>query len=343
MGRTFSAQRVSQRSQTPASARMSRRRREEESFNTRLPINVLIVEDDDFQKLAVQLTLEAAGKRANVEVVCTIAATGSAALDEVRNASFDFDLVLMDYLLLGANGAGTRAASSHLPTIRSELGANKSIVMLSGDEQEVMLARCLALGADAYRLKPVTTEIALELLFYAEHKKQFLFKRQRQAHTRGDVQKGLGPPTHGDDAAGGAHWAPHEDPAERLIKKFSLMADSQSFAHGRRSPIQIGMVTVPREEASPLWQPSSTTSGPSWATSGVGATVSEACKRMVAIKVCHRASLRGPPPPPHRHVNAVLQQVSTGEKAFEVRELCDGGELFETLQVCLPRAFLAPS
>ena len=46
---------------------------------------------------------------------------------------------------------------------------------------------------------------------------------------------------------------------------------------------------------------------------------------------CDRAHLRGPPPPPHPHVNPVLQQHVEGERAYVVRLLCDGGELFSAL------------
>ena len=39
----------------------------------------------------------------------------------------------------------------------------------------------------------------------------------------------------------------------------------------------------------------------------------------------------GTSPAEHPHVNRVLSRLTTGEQCVELRELCDGGELFDLL------------
>jgi len=51
----------------------------------------------------------------------------------------------------------------------------------------------------------------------------------------------------------------------------------------------------------------------------------------VALKVSAARSVRLSPPPEHRHVNRVLKLLIKGDKVVEMRELCEGGELFDHL------------
>ena len=146
------------------------------------PINVLVVEDDQYQKVAISWILERTGRQAGYAVTVKCVETGHFALEEAKSQSRDgqsFDLVLMDYILLAEHGQPSRTASAHLPALRAQLGPTAAIVMLSTSEQEVQLARCLALGADAYRLKPISAATVHELLDYAREKRDFLRKRRR--------------------------------------------------------------------------------------------------------------------------------------------------------------------
>lgn len=71
----------------------------------------------------------------------------------------------MDYLLLGDNGE-LGCLRAHLPAIHHHA--------VSHQEQEVELTRCLELGADAYRLKPIRADGVREILLYVREKREFL-------------------------------------------------------------------------------------------------------------------------------------------------------------------------
>ena len=293
-------------------------------------LRVLVIEDDDYQKIGLAWVLESAGRSAGLTVTVKHVETGAAALEQCRDESFD--LVMMDYILLSDDGTPSRAASSHLPAIRSQLGASATIVMLSTSEQEVQLARCLDLGADAYRLKPLVMDAAKELLKFSREKRDFLQKRRRISTEREEDDESAAPSVADGMPLGTSAWSPavarrarrpgisdRREPLESLSRRFTMLsADGSVFAHGRRSPVHLGMWS---EGANAL---------------GTGASACAAAHggplTMVAIKVCHKAHLRGPPPPPHPHVNGVLQQLVEGERAFVVRVLCDGGELFDKLR-----------
>ena len=50
-----------------------------------------------------------------------------------------------------------------------------------------------------------------------------------------------------------------------------------------------------------------------------------------AMKVYPLQCVRGAPPPPHPHVNKVLMRAVKGGQCIELRDLCEGGELFDLL------------
>ena len=292
------------------------KRRSEPTDPTALtPLRVLVVEDDDFQLTIACMTLETAARGAGVALSIETSDTGLFALEECRSHQQPFDLVLMDFIL------SDHTASSHLPAIRAQLGQTAAIVMLSAADEELQLTRCLDLGADAYRIKPLTFNMAVELFSYGREKRDFFRKRRRTLHpsvTESETELALG---------GSA--SPLRDPEEPDApgRSFTMLsAGDNVFAFGRRSPVHLGM-----------WQASAEALG------NDAAAVSHAHggpQAMVAIKTCHRAHLRGPPPPPHPHVNHVLQVVIEGERAYVARQLCEGGELFPLLKLKPPLSLM---
>ena len=49
------------------------------------------------------------------------------------------------------------------------------------------------------------------------------------------------------------------------------------------------------------------------------------------MKVYELSAVRGPPPPEHSHINAIVRRRVRGKQCVETRVLCDGGELFDLL------------
>lgn len=166
------------------------KRRSEPTDPTALtPLRVLVVEDDDFQLTIACMTLETAARGAGVALSIETSDTGLFALEECRSHQQPFDLVLMDFIL------SDHTASSHLPAIRAQLGQTAAIVMLSAADEELQLTRCLDLGADAYRIKPLTFNMAVELFSYGREKRDFFRKRRRTLHpsvTESETELALG-------------------------------------------------------------------------------------------------------------------------------------------------------
>ena len=216
---------------------------------------VLIIEDDEYQTLALTWLLETAARSAGVMVDIKTVVDGQSALEECQQRRPTVDMVLMDHILLGDNGAPSRAASSHLPLIRAELGMTATIVMLSTSDQEVELVRCLDLGADAYHVKPIASTTVSGLLAYTREKRAFLRKRRRLIDDCADMPLGfsaspVGSPVitrraHGDAPAADEVAAASEDGASSTqCRKFNMLEQGTSaFAHGRRSPVHLGMWT----------------------------------------------------------------------------------------------------
>lgn len=249
-------------------------------------LNILIVEDDEYQTVALKIVLEATAKAVGLAVQISTVVTGAFALGECQSVQGrQIDMVLMDYILLNDEGEASRAASSHLPLIRAELGTAATIVMLSTSDQELELARCLDLGADAYQVKPVAPETVREIFKYAREKRDFLRKRRRRVDAIGEAlapsssslaPSSSSPPTQqqqqqplrrvptASDLPLGASASPAsaspvfarrasnseraaaaaDDLAAKLSRCFSMLsANGSAFAHGRRSPVHLGMWT----------------------------------------------------------------------------------------------------
>ena len=138
-------------------------------------VHILHIEDDTFQQMsmaAVLKAIEAKNPGSSMQLTCV--SSGAEALTAAQTYSDEFDLVLLDYRLPGGNG------DTVLPGIRSLVGSLCAIVMLSGEAQEDAMQRCwLDLGADSYRVKPVTAPAVVDLLTYALQKRTYLQKRRR--------------------------------------------------------------------------------------------------------------------------------------------------------------------
>jgi CheY-like chemotaxis protein len=259
---------------------------------------VLMIEDDLFQQAALTAVLRVMeSQHPSICIKLTTAETGAEGLEACRNKGFD--LILLDYKLPGGDG------DTVLPLIRERVGHVPAIVMLSGSAQESSMQRCwLELGADSYRLKPIAPPVVHELLLYALQKRRYLNKRRRQASPSptdgGAMEEGQKPAKRGGNTA---LRSPSEEreaiAATEAVQEQDVSAPGilSLLANGRRGPVRLGF------------------------TGGLPC----------AIKVILMRHVRGEPPPPHPHVNSVIKRLVTGEQCVEMRELCDGGELFDEI------------
>ena len=236
-------------------------------------LRVLIVEDDVYQIGVLSHLIGKADTLSGVSSSLQIAANGADAVRLCEEASFD--LVLLDYLLPGGDGAQI------LPQVRKTLGKKAAIAMVSSSQQESPMIACLKLGADTYRVKPLAITHIAELLAYTVQKRAFLQKRRRLPSR-----------------------SPSRSPSRERPDPAVDMSPDMILAYGRRSAVYIAMASSaaappPSEDA---------TSSP---------TFSPADSAPVAVKVGQMASVRGPPPPPHPHVNSVIKR--TVEPSFEPR------------------------
>ena len=68
-------------------------------------------------------------------------------------------------------------ADAVLPSLRTMCGGAPAVVMLSSEEMVTPLKKCLTLGADAFRLKPLNTTELNELVQYTLRKRQYVTER----------------------------------------------------------------------------------------------------------------------------------------------------------------------
>lgn len=279
-------------------------------MGTRL-LRVLGVEDDPFQRNAMRMIIDHVATRyPNLTVSLTLAESGKAGLDACRGSD-GFDLVLLDYKLPGGD------ADTVLPALRKELEQVAAIIVLSGNAQEAPMQRCwLDLGADSYRIKPISRTTLEELVDYTLQKQNYLQKRRRAEGEAHDLEGGTEPKrTCASDLIGASdsfgsygtsdgmkesgetcgEW----NDADLATSDLELNAPGflSILSEGRRGPVRLGF----------------------------------AASKPVAIKVMDRRFVRGPPPPEHPHVNTVMKRLLKGEQCVEIRTLCDGGELFDSL------------
>lgn len=172
------------------------------------------------------------------------------------------------------------------------------------------------LGADSYRIKPISRTTLEELVDYTLQKQNYLQKRRRAEGEAHDLEGGTEPKrTCASDLIGASdsfgsygtsdgmkesgetcgEW----NDADLATSDLELNAPGflSILSEGRRGPVRLGF----------------------------------AASKPVAIKVMDRRFVRGPPPPEHPHVNTVMKRLLKGEQCVEIRTLCDGGELFDSL------------
>ena len=253
-----------------------------------LELRVLHVEDDDFQRQNMQAMLEVVGdKYRSLRMTIVHAVDCQMALEVSKTAPFD--LVLMDYQLPSGD------SGSILPTIRSSVGSMASICIISGAAQEEELQRCwLDLGADSYRLKPLSVDAVHKVVEYTLRKRGFLQKRGRSMSRS---------PAHSRRASSdSSSTSPARDAKRTKGKRAEDSPDLPGFvtfiANGRRGPIHLGFLV----DAPPC-----------------------------AVKVMDARLVRGAAPPSHPNVNPIHRRLFRGDRCIEIRELCDGGLFFDTL------------
>ena len=284
-------------------------------------LRMLHVEDDAFQRMALEMIVSFIQQETpGLTIQLTQASQASEALEALESASKDgFDLVLLDYLLPDRDG------DKLLPTLREQLGPTAAIVMLSGDAQEALLQRCwLDLGADTYRVKPVSRPIVEELCALVFEKRVLLQKRRR------DQMDEEGSPTAKRPTATAVRHvtlAGEEEPEMHMDMEQALPAIVDLLSIGRMGPVHLALVNSVRRPDM-LSERELGASAPSGAVVGADGTPTQTAR---AMKVYPLQCVRGAPPPPHPHVNKVLMRVVKGGQCIELRDLCEGGELFDLL------------
>ncbi|MFM8618889.1 MAG: adenylate/guanylate cyclase domain-containing protein [Opitutaceae bacterium] len=108
---------------------------------------ILIVDDDEYLRRMIALRLEQFGYQ-NV----TDAPDGEAALDLIRRQ--EFDLTILDIEMPRLDGFGVLRALHEDPERR-----HLPVIVSSGLDDLDAVARCIALGAEDYLLKPLKSEI----------------------------------------------------------------------------------------------------------------------------------------------------------------------------------------
>ena len=260
------------------------------------PLRVLHVEDDSYQQLALRAMVGAIERETpGLSVTVTVVETAQAAIEATRQETYD--LVLLDYRLPGGD------ADTVLPQLRVQV-ENAAIIMLSCDAQEASLQRCwLDLGADSYRVKPISRQMVVELFSYTRDK-QRIQKRRRPSLAPEEEDAVEEDARRWKTQEGGPRQVrsrtsePEQEP--RLPEQEPAPAIMELLSKGRRGPVHLAL---------------DQSIGPA----------------PVAMKVYTMGAVRGPPPPPHAHVNATVKRRVKGDQCVEMRALCEGGELFDLL------------
>ena len=115
--------------------------------------NVLIAEDETFQRLAILDILSMC------EYEAVAVENGKLALDELKNETNDFDLVLLDLMMPEVDGYQATQQLRQDPRYQ-ELPIIALTAKAMPDDQE----RCIAAGANDYIPKPLDVEMLLSLI-----------------------------------------------------------------------------------------------------------------------------------------------------------------------------------
>jgi DNA-binding response OmpR family regulator len=114
---------------------------------------VLVVEDDLPTARIIQTRLELEG----LEVL--LARNGLEAMDRLRKE--DFQLITTDLMMPGMNGFRLVQEVRELPSPKGRI----PILLISSNQNEQDMVRCLAAGADDYMIKPLSAQILVERLW----------------------------------------------------------------------------------------------------------------------------------------------------------------------------------
>lgn len=124
------------------------------------PTRVLVVEDDLPTARIIQARLEMEG----LEVLS--AANGVEALELLQRESVD--LITTDLMMPAMNGFRLVQEVRDLPPPKGRV----PILLISSNQNEQDMVRCLAAGADDYMIKPISAQVLVERLWR-------LFERSR--------------------------------------------------------------------------------------------------------------------------------------------------------------------
>ena len=114
---------------------------------------VLVVEDDLPTARIIQARLELEG----LEVV--VARNGLEAMERIVQE--DFQLITTDLMMPGMNGFRLVQEVRELPSPKGRM----PILLISSNQNEQDMVRCLAAGADDYMIKPLSAQILVERLW----------------------------------------------------------------------------------------------------------------------------------------------------------------------------------
>lgn len=115
------------------------------------PLQVLVVDDDEFQCRLLQKILE----EAHYQVF--IALSGEDALSQLEQLKPDF--ILLDVIMPNISGVETLRQLKNNPEL-----ADIPVIMISGNKEKEIVLDCIMLGATNYIVKPVNKEVLLSHL-----------------------------------------------------------------------------------------------------------------------------------------------------------------------------------
>ena len=117
------------------------------------PTTILVVEDDQATARIIQARLEMEGLKVFV------AANGVEGLEILHRE--EIDLVTTDLMMPAMNGFRLVQEIRDLPPPKGRL----PILLISSNQNEQDMVRCLAAGADDYMTKPISAQVLVERLW----------------------------------------------------------------------------------------------------------------------------------------------------------------------------------
>jgi DNA-binding response OmpR family regulator len=117
------------------------------------PTRVLVVEDDQATARIIQARLAMEG------LVVFMAANGVDGLDLLQRE--EIDLVTTDLMMPAMNGFRLVQEIRDLPPPKGRV----PILLISSNQNEQDMVRCLAAGADDYMTKPISAQVLVERLW----------------------------------------------------------------------------------------------------------------------------------------------------------------------------------